>query len=435
MKPETFLIAVLVLGLLAAGPALGAPGEIHLIKVADPISPGVADFIKDSVAEAEDEQAACIIIQLDTPGGLATAMREIEMTILASRVPVVVYISPSGARAASAGVMITLSADIAAMAPGTNIGAAHPVGAGGREIQKTMSEKVVNDMVAHARSVAESKGRNADWVEKAIRESVAVTETEALEQNVIDLVARDLDDLISRIDGRQVPGKGTLDLKDAPRRVVEESLRTRVLKAISDPNIAYLLFLLGAAGPYFEFSHPGALFPGIIGGICLVLAIFAFQVLPVNYVGILLIALAMVFFLLEIKITSYGMLSLAGVVTLFLGSLMLYEGEDPSLRISWGVLIPTVGFLSAFFVVIAGLAFRSQVGAARTGQRGLVGKVGVVRQAIDTEGKVFVHGELWRATAGVPIESGCKVRVIAIEGLTLTVVPVEPVEPIDPGEA
>ncbi len=409
--------------LLVTGNALGAPGEIRLVKVADPIGPGVAEFIKDSIATAEDEQAACVIIQLDTPGGLASAMREIEMAMLASRVPVVVYVSPSGARAASAGVMITIAADIAAMAPGTNIGAAHPVGAGGREIEEKMSEKVVNDMVAHARSVAESKGRNAEWVEKAIRESAAITETEALEQNVIDLVAKDLDDLIAQIDGREVAGKGTLNLEGAPRRSVEESLRTKVLKAISDPNVAFLLFLLGAAGLYFEFSNPGALFPGIIGGICLVLAIFAFQLLPVNYVGILLMVLAIVFFLLEIKVTSYGMLSLAGVVSLFLGALMLYEGDDPAIRISWSVLIPTVGLVSAFFVVVAGLAFRSQVSTTRTGERGLVGKIGVVKQAIDPEGKVFVHGELWKAVAGKPIEKDCKVRVTHVEGLTLTVEP------------
>ncbi|MDJ0854465.1 MAG: nodulation protein NfeD [Desulfobacterales bacterium] len=425
MRIKLLLNLAAAIWLLVIGTALGAPGEIRLVKVADPIGPGVAEFIKDSIATAEDEQAACVIIQLDTPGGLASAMREIEMAILASRVPVVVYVSPSGARAASAGVMITIAADIAAMAPGTNIGAAHPVGAGGREIEEKMSEKVVNDMVAHARSVAESKGRNAEWVEKAIRESAAITETEALEQNVIDLVATDLDDLIAQIDGREVAGKGTLDLEGAPRRSVEESLRTKVLKAISDPNVAFLLFLLGAAGLYFEFSNPGALFPGIIGGICLVLAIFAFQLLPVNYVGILLMVLAIVFFLLEIKVTSYGMLSVAGVVSLFLGALMLYEGDDPAIRISWGVLIPTVGLVSAFFVVVAGLAFRSQVSTTRTGQRGLVGKLGVVKQDIDPAGKVFVHGELWHATAGEPIASGAQVRVTDIEGLTLKVEPVE----------
>jgi membrane-bound serine protease (ClpP class) len=420
---------VVWLVLFSAGTATGATGEIRVIEVAASIGPGVAEFIKKSITDAEGDAAACIIIVLDTPGGLASAMREIVMAMLASRVPVVVYVSPSGARAASAGVMITMAADVAAMAPGTNIGAAHPVSAGGREIDKTMSEKVVNDMVAHARSVAASKGRNADWVEKAIRESAAVTEAEALKQNIIDLVAKDLDDLIEQIDGRQVGDKGRLNLKDAPRKSIKEDLRTKVLKAISDPNIAFMLFLLGAAGLYFEFAHPGALFPGIIGGICLLLAIFAFQVLPVNYVGILLMALALVFFLLEIKVTSYGMLSLAGVVCLFLGAIMLYEGDDPALRVSWSVLIPTVGVVSAFFVCIAGLAFRSQVAATQTGQRGLVGKIGVVKQAIDPEGKVFVHGELWNANASIPIDHGRRVRVTHVEGLTLTVEPANGAEP------
>lgn len=428
MRCKPLPAIVLAVLLLSCGLARGAPGEIRLIEVAAPISPGVAEYVKDGIAAAEDEKAACIVIQLDTPGGLASAMREIVMAMLASRVPVVVYVSPSGARAASAGVMITMAADIAAMAPGTNIGAAHPVGAGGREIDETMSAKVVNDMVAHARSVAERKGRNADWVEKAIRESVAVTETEALEQNIIDLVAKDLDDLIAQIEGRPVADKGILNLKDAPRQTVKEDLRIKILKAISDPNIAFILFLLGAAGLYFELSHPGAVFPGVVGGICLVLSIFAFQMLPVNYVGILLIGLALIFFILEIKVTSYGMLSIAGVVSLFLGAIMLYEGEDPTVRLAWSVLIPTVGLVSAFFVGIAGLAFRSQSAATRTGQRGLLGKVGVVKQALDPDGKVFVHGELWKATSAVPIENGRKVRITGVEGLTLTVALDEAVE-------
>ena len=429
MTNRLFAGLMVWLVLSSAGLATGATGGIRVIEVAAPIGPGVAEYVKKSIADAEDDAAACIVIELDTPGGLASAMRDIVMAMLASRVPVVVYVSPSGARAASAGVMITMAADIAAMAPGTNIGAAHPVSAAGREIDKTMSEKVVNDMVAHARSVAASKGRNADWVEKAIRESAAVTEVEALEQNIIDLVAKDLDDLIAQIDGRQVGDKGTLNLKDAPRQKVEEDLRTKILKAISDPNIAFMLFLLGAAGLYFEFAHPGALFPGIIGGICLLLAIFAFQVLPVNYVGILLMLLAIVFFLMEIKITSYGMLSLAGVVCLFMGALMLYEGDDPALRVSWSVLIPSVGVVSAFFVCIAGLAFRSQVAATQTGQRGLVGKIGVVKQAIDPKGKVFVHGELWNATAEIPIDNGRRVRITRVDGLTLTVEPADAMEP------
>jgi len=423
-----------MLWVIAAGALLlpvsagAAGGAVHILEVADAIGPGVADFIGQGIDRAESADAACVLIQLDTPGGLAEAMRQIVMRILASRVPVVVYVAPGGARAASAGVMITMAADVAAMAPGTNIGAAHPVGAGGAEIDSTMGDKVVNDMVAHARSVAERRGRNADWVEKAIRESVAVTETEALRLGVIDLVAEDREELLEKLHGREIPGKGTLATRGAPRELVEENLRTKVLKTLSDPNIAYILMMIGLAGLYFELSHPGAIFPGVIGGICLVLAFFAFQTLPINYAGFLLIALAVVFFILEMKVASFGLLSLAGIVSLLLGSLMLFESADPALRLSWRVILPTVAMVSGFFVFVAGLVFRAQVSAPRTGDRGLIGEVGVVRQALAPRGKVFVHGELWNARAAVPLPEGVQVRVVGLEGLTLTVEALRPPE-------
>lgn len=427
-----------LLWIIAAGALLlpvsagAAGGAVHILQVADAIGPGVADFIGQGIDRAESADAACVLIQLDTPGGLAEAMRQIVMRILASRVPVVVYVAPGGARAASAGVMITMAADVAAMAPGTNIGAAHPVGAGGAEIESTMGDKVVNDMVAHARSVAERRGRNADWVEKAIRESVAVTETEALRLGVIDLVAEDREELLERLHGREIPGKGTLATRGAPRELVEENLRTKVLKTLSDPNIAYILMMIGLAGLYFELSHPGAIFPGVIGGICLVLAFFAFQTLPINYAGFLLIALAVVFFILEMKVASFGLLSLAGIVSLLLGSLMLFESADPALRLSWRVILPTVAMVSGFFVFVAGLVFRAQVSAPRTGDRGLIGEVGVVRQALAPRGKVFVHGELWNARAAVPLAEGVPVRVVGLEGLTLTVEALQPPEGAGP---
>jgi membrane-bound serine protease (ClpP class) len=317
--------------------------------------------------------------------------------------------------------MITMAADIAAMAPGTNIGAAHPVGAGGQEINKTMSDKVVNDMVAHARSVAEQRGRNADWVEKAIRESVAVTETEALKEKIIDLIAGDTDDLIRQLNGREVEGKGRLNLEQAEQKIIEESYRTKILKTISNPNIAYILLMIGLAGLYFELSHPGAIFPGVIGGICIILAFFALQALPVNYAGILLILLAIVFFIMEMKITSYGLLSIAGIVSLTLGSLMLFKTDSPEFRLSLQVLLPTMIAVSGFFVVVAGMVFRAQLTRPRTGVRGLLDEVGVVKVAIDPEGKVFVHGELWKAVAGSPIEVGRKVRVIGVDNLVLKV--------------
>jgi membrane-bound serine protease (ClpP class) len=417
------LAAALLIG--AAGHAGAESKEVLIIRVADAISPGTADFISHGIKTAEKRQAACLIIELDTPGGLAESMRNIVQDILASTVPVVVYVAPSGARAASAGVMITMAADIAAMAPGTNIGAAHPVGAGGQEIEGKMSEKVVNDMVAQAKSVAERRGRNPQWVERAIRESVSATETEALKENVIDLIARDTDDLIRQLNGRVVAGRGPLHLESPKITVIDEDLRTKVLKTVSNPNIAYILLMIGLAGLYFEFSHPGAIFPGVVGGICLVLAFFAMQTLPVNYAGILLIVLAIIFFIMEMKIASYGLLSIAGIISLLLGSLMLFEGDNPADRVSWGVLTPTLVVVSGFFTAVAFLVFRSQVSKPVTGSAGLVGEIGVVKKALTPRGKVFVHGELWNAVAQTSINENVQVRVVKVTDLLLEVEPAD----------
>jgi membrane-bound serine protease (ClpP class) len=403
--------------------AWAAKGDIYIVKVADAISPGTAEFIKNSIEKAEAEEAACIIIELDTPGGLAESMRLIVQDILGSKVPVVVYVSPPGARAASAGVMITMAADVAAMAPGTNIGAAHPVGAGGKDISGTMSEKVINDMVAQAKSVAEKRGRNAKWVEQAIRESVSVTETEALKENIIDIIAKNTDDLIRQLNGRKIKGKGVLKLDKAEKVFLKPSLRTKILKTISNPNIAYILLMIGFAGLYFELSHPGAIFPGVIGGISLILAFFALQTLPVNYAGILLIILAIVFFIMEMKIASYGLLSVAGIVSLLLGSLMMFKDTGPDMRLSLKVLLPTIILISGFFVFVAGLVFRAQMAKPRTGTKGLVGEIGKVKKALTPEGKVFVHGELWNAKAEKAIDEGAKVRVVNVVNLMLEVEP------------
>jgi len=424
MKYKFFIIILSALLLLSSANGFSGENEIYIIKASGAVSPATADFLKQGIKKASDNNVSCIIIELDTPGGLAESMRDIVMAILASRVPVVVYVSPGGARAASAGVMITMAADIAAMAPGTNIGAAHPVGAGGKKIDKTLSEKMVNDMVAQARSVANKRGRNAEWVEKAIRESVSVTETDALKQNIIDIVATDMDDLIRQINGREIKDKGVINLDNPTRTILEENIRTKILKIISDPNIAYLLMMLGMAGIYFELSHPGAIFPGVIGAIAIVLAFFSFQTLPVNYAGILLIILAMIFFIMEMKITSYGLLSIAGVTSLFLGSLMLFENTSPELRVSWQVFLPTIVIVSGFFVTLASLVFKAQVSKPKTGAKGLVGEIGVVKEDVMPEGKVFVHGELWNATSKNSISKGTKVRVIKVVNLVLDVEPV-----------
>ena len=424
MKPKILIIALLPFFVpLLINAAGAAKGDIYIVKVADAIGPGIAEFIDNSIAKAEKEEAACVIIELDTPGGLAESMRIIIQRILGSKVPVVVYVSPPGARAASAGVMITMAADVAAMAPGTNIGAAHPVGAGGQEIGGKMSEKVINDMVAHAKSVAEKRGRNQKWVEQAIRESVSVTETEALKENIIDLIAKDTDDLIRQLNGRNIPDKGVLQLANAPKVIVKPGMRTKILKTISNPNIAYILLMIGLAGLYFELSHPGAIFPGVIGGISLVLAFFALQTLPVNYAGILLIILAIIFFIMEMKISSYGLLSVAGFISLLLGSLMLFKGTGPGMKLSLTVLLPTIILISGFFAFVAGLVFRAQISKPRTGTKGMVGEIGIVKKALTPEGKVFVHGELWNAKARKEIGEDVKVRVVNVENLILEVEP------------
>jgi membrane-bound serine protease (ClpP class) len=414
------LLAVMAFGLFLS-PAQGAKGEVYVVKVSGTINPGLAEYVIRSMETASREGAVCVVIQLDTPGGLGLSMRSIVMAILSSDVPVVVYVSPSGARAASAGVMITLSADIAAMAPGTNIGAAHPVNLGQKKMDETMAEKVVNDMVAYTKSIAEKRGRNSEWAEKAVRESVSVTEKEALELKVVDLIAEDLDDLLGKIDGRELKDKGILHTKGAGRVLLTEGLRDKILKTLSDPNIAYILMMIGLAGLYFELSHPGAIFPGVIGAMSLILAFFAFQTLPVNYAGILLIGLAIILFILEMKISSYGLLSLGGIISLFLGSIMLFEGTAPEMRLSWNVLIPTVVMISGFFVAVAGLVFRSQISRPKTGDKGLIGEVGVVKSRLEPEGKIFVHGELWNAVAPGTIEPGSKVRVVAVDRLMLKV--------------
>ncbi len=420
-----WLLALVMMGpsvVMAEEPEKPAP-VIMTVTVADPIGPGVAEFLEDALEKASRERAACLVILLDTPGGSVESMRKIVQAIYASDVPVVVYVSPSGARAASAGVMITMAADIAAMTPGTNIGAAHPVGAGGNDLDKSMTEKVLNDMVAFTKGIAQRRGRNAEWAEKAVRESVSITADEALKNNVIDLVAKDLDDLISQIKGRKIQGKGKLDLDNARIEEIVPNLRTKILKLISDPNIAYILFMIGLAGLYFELSNPGAIFPGVIGAIALILAFFSFQTLPVNIAGILLILLSVVFFILEIKVTSFGMLSVAGVVSMVLGSLMLFKGAGPEFQVAWRVMIPTVTVISGFFVGVVTLVVRAYVHRPFTGSEGLVGEIGVVKQSLGSEGKVLVHGELWQARFSEPCAEGAKVAVERVDGLVVVVKP------------
>jgi len=411
--------------MLLLGGVVGADAlHLNLVQVQDTINPGVEDFLRYAIERSEEEGAECLIIYLDTPGGLMTSTRGIAQAILNSEVPIVVYVSPSGAQAASAGVFVTVAADIAAMAPGTNIGAAHPVSIGGGEVPSTMDEKITNDTVAFVRSIAAQRGRNGDWLEDSIRKSVSITAEEAYALNVIDLVADDLPALIKKLDGWETIRKGTtrtLRTAGAEQRTIIPGWQHQVLRGISNPNIAYILLMIGLAGLYFELSQPGSIFPGVIGGIALILALYALQTLPVNYAGILLILLAVLFFILEIKVASHGMLSFAGVLALVLGSLMLFRVPGYTIRLAWSVFIPTVGVISAFFVTVATLAFRAQVSKPQTGAEGLIGMIGEVKQGLQPAGKIFVHGELWNAVSDQDLHVGEKVQVVAVENLRLKV--------------
>ena len=417
-----FLVAFFCSGL----PGLGKAGialagnEVMIIELEGPINPGTAMYVVRGLEKARDQGAAMAVIRLDTPGGLASSMRSIIKAILNSPVPVVVYVGPRGAGAASAGVMVTVAGHVAAMAEGTNIGAAHPVTAGGKDIDKTMSKKVVNDMAAYARGIAEDKGKNGEWVEKAIRESVSITADEAREKKVVDMVVNDMDDLIKRLDGREIKmpqGKITLKTAGLKKVYYKPGFRDKVLKTISDPNIAYILMMIGLAGLYFELSHPGAIFPGVIGAISLILAFFSFQTLPVNYAGLLLILLAIIFFIVEVKVASYGILSIGGLISLTLGSIMLFEDVGVSLSL----MMPTILLVGGFFVVVAGLAFRAYHRKPKGGTDGLLGETGEVKELIEPEGLIFVHGEYWRAISDERLEPGEKAEVIGVKGLVLTV--------------
>lgn len=392
------------------------------------INPVASEYVDKGLEKARALGAQALVLQLDTPGGLDKSMRLIIKSMLASPIPVVVYVAPAGSRAASAGVFITMAAHVAAMAPGTNIGAAHPVALGGGKMDKTMIEKVENDAAAYIRSLAERWGRNADWAEEAVRKSVSIQASEAVEKGVVDLLAPSLEELLAKIDGRAIQAGGrtvTLATAGAPVVTVSMTLKQRILSFLSHPNVAYLLMLLGFYGIFFELSSPGALFPGIIGGIAIILAAYALQLLPVNWAGLALMALALVLFLLEIKVPSHGALTIGGVVALTLGSLMLFDSPDPLLRVSLKVIIPAVVVTSGFFIFLVGKTAQAHRARVTTGREGLVGAEGIVRKWADGQGTILLRGELWKAESQSPLVSGQEVTVTETEGLTLTVTPPE----------
>ena len=420
---------VLVLALLTIPVvASAAPAPVATIEIEGVISPVTLRLVGIAIDRAQAERANALVIQLDTPGGLERSMRAIVQRMMNAEVPVVVYVAPTGARAASAGVFITMAAHVAAMAPATNIGAASPVALGGGA-DKTMMKKVENDAAAFIRTVSLERGRNADWAEKAVRQAVAITEREAVKLKVVDLVADSVPDLLDKIDGRTVKlpkGMATLATKGAPVRPIEIGFRDRFLNVITDPNVAYVLMMLGMLGLFFELSNPGVILPGVIGGISLILAFFAFQSLPINYAGLLLILFAIVLLVAEIKIVSHGVLAIGGIISMALGSLMLFDSPEVGFRVSWWVIAPTVGATAGLFLFVVAAGVRALGRPSATGAEGLIGKTGSARERLAPEGQVMVSGEIWRAvTEGEPVEIGGQVRIVAVDGLTLKVTKAE----------
>ncbi len=418
----TFLICLL------SGPAL-SQNLIYRMTLDGVINPASAEFIQSGIEKANADNAQCLVIEMDTPGGLMKSMNIIIKSILSSDVPVVVYVSPSGSHCASAGVFIMMAAHIAAMTPGTNIGAAHPVHLGGGvqdSTSKDMMEKVTNDAVSFIRSLAEKNKRNADWAEDAVRNSVSVTESKAAELHVIDLIAWNFDSLLIKIHLKQVEtlsGKKVIHTSQPVVEIIERSWRLGFLDILSDPNIAYILMMLGIYGLFFELYNPGAVVPGVIGGICLILAFYSFQTLPINYAGLALIVFAVILFLLEIKVTSYGVLSIGGTVALLLGSVMLFDSAEDMERLSFSVIIPVVLITLLFFGLIVGYGIRAQKRKVTTGKESMTGKTG---KAMDSfrpgeTGKIWVHGEIWKAVCDETVQKDDSVFVVEMKDFTLII--------------
>ena len=429
-RPLSFSVMVATIALFiapAAGLHASENGPLVVVATYDGvINPVSAEYLHDALADAQASGAQALIIRLNTPGGLDTSMRLIIKDITGSPIPVIVYVSPSSGRAASAGAFITMAAHVAAMAPGTNIGAAHPVAMGGEKMDEEMKKKVENDSAAYMKSLAEQRKRNAAWAEDAVRKSVSVTEQEALKLKVIDLVAEDVPALLKQVDGRSVTlqsGPTVLHLDGAVVREFPLGVRLEFLKALSDPNIAYLLMTIGTIGIIAELYSPGAILPGVVGAISLILAFYSFQSLPIDYAGVLLFLLGIVFFILEANIVSYGLLGIGGAVSMLLGSLMLIKTDAEFLQISWSVIVPVITLVALFSLFILGMGIGAMRRPPVTGREEMVGLVGVVKTALTPHGQVAVHGELWEAVSEHPLQPGDEAEVTAVDGLRLHVKP------------
>ena len=398
--------------------------DVYMIKVQGVINPPVAGFISESIAKSEKKGAEALLILLDTPGGLDTSMRDIIKGIMDSKVPVIVYVYPSGARAASAGAIILLASHIAAMAPGTNVGAAHPVSIGKDKADKEMMQKVVKDAEAYAKSIAMKKGRNVEWAAKMVKESASITANDALEKHVIDIIAGSIDELLTNLDGKVVEtrkDKVTLRTKGKNKVEIDMPFKYKFLSYISDPNLAYILMMIGFYGILFEIYNPGAIFPGVVGGISLILALYAFQTIPISYAGLFLIILGIIFFILELKIVSHGVLGLAGIISIIIGSIMLIDIPSSIFSISYKTIL-AVGILSGIFVFgVLSYAIKAQLSKVKTGKEGLIGETGIAKTDVFGSGKIFLHGELWNAKSDEHIKGGEKVVVTGVEELILKV--------------
>jgi membrane-bound serine protease (ClpP class) len=406
--------------------AVPAAARVDVITIDGGINPAVDDFIRERLAESHREGAQALVIELDTPGGLLTSTKSIVKELLGAPLPVIVYVAPAGASATSAGVFVTMSAHVAAMAPGTTIGAAHPVDAGGGDVGGDMRAKVENFAVSFGRTIAERRGRNVAWAEKAVRDSVSITESDAVKKDVVDLVADDLRGVLAQATGRRVEiGDKPVTLTFAPDVEIvrfEMRLKHRVLDLIADPNVAYLLFMAGLLGLYFEFANPGVVFPGVVGGICLLLALAAFQVLPINSTGLLLLLLAVALMVAEMFVPSFGILGVGGIVAFALGSLLLFDTPDSTIAVARPIIAAAVLTVSTFMLAIGYLVLRTQRRRPATGAEGLVGERGIVREAVGSSGKIFVHGEYWNAVSETPLQVGDHIEVVRVEpGLRLRV--------------
>lgn len=399
-------------------------GDVILVKVDGIIHPVTANYIKNGISFAEKSKADLVIIELNTPGGLMTSMRQINTAILNTSIPVAVYVSPSGSQAASAGFFILMASDIAIMAPGTNTGSAHPVGGKGEDLPKHLGKKVEEDASAMIRTLAEKKGRNLDLAEKAVKDSISFTETEALDNNLIEFIANSYNDILNKANKLELEKNGqkiVLNLKD--KKVIEYPMNfaQKLLSIIANPDIAYLLMMLGFLGIYVEITHPGVIFPGVIGVLSLLLSFYALSVLPVNYAGFALILLGIILLILEIKITSYGALAIGGILSFIFGSMILIDSPIPELRISMKTIIPITIFMVLMVFILTRLAIKAHLFKISTGQEGLTGEIGKTVTNVFKEGKVFVHGEYWDAFSDEEIPENTQVEIIKVDGMKLKI--------------